>query len=52
MIQNPQITIKLYTIYKKKRNKHKKEQYNKEKERKKREFCNTSSSTKCNDIIQ
>ena len=38
LLQNQQITIKLYTIYKRQRHRHKKEQYNKEKERKEREW--------------
>ena len=38
LLQTQQITIKLYTIYKRQRHRHKKEQYNKEKERKEREW--------------
>ena len=38
LLQNQQITIKLYTIYKRQRHRHKKEQYNKEKGRKEREW--------------
>ena len=37
LLQNQQISIKLYTIYKRQRHRHKK-QYNKEKERKEREW--------------
>ena len=38
LLQNQQITIKLYTIYKRQRHRHKNEQYNREKERKEREW--------------
>ena len=38
LLQNQQITIQLYTIYKRQRHRHKKVQYNKEKERKEREW--------------
>ena len=38
LLQNQQITIKLYTIYKRQRHRYKKEQYIKEKERKEREW--------------
>ena len=46
LIQDQQITIKLYTIYKRQRHRHKKEQYNKEKERKERE-CQTLITSEC-----
>ena len=38
LLQNQQITIKLYTIYKRQRHRHEKEQYYKEKERKERKW--------------
>ena len=38
LLQNQQITIQRYTIYKRQRHRHKKVQYNKEKERKEREW--------------